>query len=384
MGTPLPAQIAGHAGQPAPGPAPSGIPGTPSTHADISRQSAATAHDRLYAVPVLNRLRVSPWLRAGVLAVFAVGCCYGLVSQWPETHAALSQLNWLPVAGAGLAALAGSGCMLLAWRTLLADLGSPLTVTAATRVISVSALGKYLPGAVWAFAAQLELARDYEVPRRRCATTLITSVAVTLGVGLVVAAVALSLTSTAAAARYWWVLAVAPLVLALLWPPVLGRAIDLVLRALRRAPLERRPTAGGIARAAAWTAAGWLLWGTQAWLLLRDVTGKGLGVLLVSLGAYALAWSAGTMAVIFPGGIGPRELALIAALAPVAARGPALVVAVLSRLLMTGSDLAWGGAGLWIGRRLARLIRQAAEQAAENAAGPGADPGYASGGAAVP
>ncbi len=185
------------------------------------------------------------------------------------------------------------------------------------------------------------------------------------------AAAALSLTSTAAAARYWWVLAVAPLVLALLYPPVLGRAIDMVLRALRRPPLERRPTPGGIARAAAWTAAGWVLWGTQAWLLLRDVTGKGLGVLLVSLGAYALAWSAGTIAVIFPGGIGPRELALVAALAPVAARGPALVVAVLSRLLMTGSDLVWGGAGLLIGRRLARLVRQAAEKGAGQAGDPG-------------
>jgi len=146
------------------------------------------------------------------------------------------------------------------------------------------------------------------------------------------------------------------------------QVMGLVLRVLRRPPLERRPTAGGIAKAAAWTVAGWLLWGTQAWLLLRDVTGQGLGVLLVSVGAYALAWSAGTIAVVFPGGIGPRELALIAALAPVAARGPALVVAVLSRVLMTGSDLAWGSAGLLIGRRLTRAL--AARKAAALAGAP--------------
>jgi Lysylphosphatidylglycerol synthase TM region len=321
---------------------------------------------------VLNRLRVSPWLRAGVLVVFAVGCCYGLASQWPAAQAALSRTDWLPVAGAGVAALAGSGCMLLAWRALLADLGSPLTVPAATRVIAVSQLGKYVPGAVWAFAAQVELARDYQVPRRRCAATVVTSLAVTLGVGLVLAAAGLSLTSASAAARYWWLLAAAPWVLALLYPPVLGRVMDLVLRAARRPPLERRPTPGGIARAAGWTAAGWLLWGAQAWLLLRDVTGQGPGTALLSLGAYALAWSAGTVAVIFPGGIGPRELALIAALAPVAAHGQALAVAVLSRLLMTGSDLAWAGAGLLIGRRVARLVAGAAE------------PAYATEGAASP
>jgi uncharacterized membrane protein YbhN (UPF0104 family) len=308
---------------------------------------------------VIKRLLARPWVRAGFIAVIVAFCSYGLVTQWSQTHAALARMNWFTVATAGLAALAGSGCMLMAWRTLLADLGSQLTVKAATRVMSVSQLGKYLPGAVWAFAAQLELAQDYKVPRRRCATTVVTSVTVTLGIGLLMAAVTLSLTSSAAAAHYWWALAVAPVLVALLFPPVLSRVINLVLILLRRAPLERHPTGAGIAKAVAWTAAGWLLWGFQAWLLLHDVTGKGLSVLLVSVGAYALAWSAGTMVVIFPGGIGPRELALIAALAPVATRGPALVVAVLSRLLMTGSDLIYGGTGLLIGRSLAKAVRRA-------------------------
>jgi uncharacterized membrane protein YbhN (UPF0104 family) len=313
----------------------------------------------MYACRVLHRLGTSPWLRAGFVAVVVAFCIYGLVTEWPQAEAAIDRLDWYPVVGAGLAAVAGSGCMLLAWRTLLADLGSTLPMRAATRVMSVSQLGKYLPGAVWAFAAQLELASDYHVPRRRCATTLVTSLAVTLSVGLVMASVMLSLTSSAAAAHYWWALAVAPLILVGLFPPVLGRIMDRGLALARRPPLERRPTGPGLAKAAAWTALGWLLWGVQAWLLVREVTGEGFNVLLLSIGAYALAWSAGTMVVIFPGGIGPRELALIAALAPVAPRGPALVVAVVSRVLMTGSDLAWAGAGLVIGRLLTRSLARA-------------------------
>jgi hypothetical protein len=320
----------------------------------------------MYACRVLNRLRANPWLRVGFVILVAGACTYGLVAEWSQAHAALTRMNWYPVIGAGIAAVAGSGCMLLAWRALLADLGSPLSKRAATRVMSVAQLGKYLPGAVWAFAAQVELARDYEVPRRRCATTVITSVAVTLGMGLALAAVTLSLTSSAAAVHYWWALALAPVILIGLYPPVLGRVIDRVMALLRKPPMPRWPTGRGIVRAAAWTTAGWLLWGVQAWLLLRDVTGKGLGILLLSIGAYALAWCAGTMIVIFPGGIGPRELALIAALAPIAPRGPALVVAVLSRVLMTASDLLWASAGLLVGKLMATSIhaRHAAIRAA--------------------
>jgi hypothetical protein len=313
----------------------------------------------MYANRVLNRLRTSPWLRVAFVAVVAAFCAYGLVAEWPQAHAAMGRMDWYPVLISGLAAVAGSGCMLLAWRALLADLGSPLSMGPATRVLSISQLGKYLPGAVWAFAAQVELANDYKVPRRRCATTVVTSVSVTLGVGLVMAAVALSLTSSAAAVHYWWALALAPLILIALFPPVLGRLMDFALKLARKPCLERRPTGRGLAKAAAWTALGWLLWGAQAWLLLRDVTGKGFDTLVLSVGAFALAWCAGTMVVIFPGGIGPRELALIAALAPVAPRGSALVVAIVSRLLMTVSDLLWAGTGLMIGRMLARSVSRA-------------------------
>jgi hypothetical protein len=55
--------------------------------------------------------------------------------------------------------------------------------------------------------------------------------------------------------------------------------------------------------------------------------------------------------VIFPNGIGPREVILIAALAPVLDRPAALALALLARVTTTISDLAWGAIALFIGRR---------------------------------
>jgi hypothetical protein len=301
---------------------------------------------------MLNRLRASPWVRTGLLLVVIACCGYGVYAEWPQAQGALGRLHWYSVAGAALAALAGSACFMLAWRELLADLGSRLPLAAAIRCAFVGQLAKYVPGAVWTLAVQVELGKDYGVPRQRTASSVVTALAVTLGVGLLTAAVALPLTSAHAARHYWWAIAVTPLIGICLCPPVLGRLLDTALTVIRQPRLERRPSAGGMAAALAWSAAGWLLWGLQAWLLVRDVTGRGTGVLLLSFGAYALAWSAGILIVVFPGGIGPRELALIAALAPVAPRGAALAIALVSRLVMTGSDLAWGAAGLVIGHRI--------------------------------
>src|ERR1700678_4061098 len=169
-------------------------------------------------------LRESPWLRGGLLAVAVALAVYGLVSQWTQVHADLAKLAGYDVAGAALCVLAGLGCMMLAWRTLLADLGSPLPLPAAIRVMCIGQLGKYVPGAVWAVAAQVELARDYDVPRRRSATASLVAMATTLVVGLVAAGVTLPLTSANAVRHYWWVLAITPFAVACLYPPVIKLA----------------------------------------------------------------------------------------------------------------------------------------------------------------
>src|SRR5438094_7618727 len=106
----------------------------------------------------------------------------------------------------------------------------------------------------------------------------------------------------------------------------------------------------GTARAIGWWLLAWVFYGVQAWLLVADVGGQGLTALPLAAGAYALAWSVGFILIPFPGGVGPRELALIAALAPVMPRGSAIVVAVVSRLVMTIGDLVWAAVAFGLGR----------------------------------
>jgi len=306
----------------------------------------------------LTGLRESPWLRAGLLAIAVGLAVYGLASQWAQVQADLAKLAWYDVAGATLCAVAGLGCMMLAWRALLADLGSPLRLPAAIRVMFVGQLGKYVPGAVWAVAAQVELARDHDVPRRRSGTASLVAMATTLAVGLIAAGVTLPFTSANAARHYWWVLAIAPLAAVCLYPPINKFCLDLALKAMKRPPLEKPVSVGGMARALAWTTLGWLCYGAHAWFLISVFAGKGGHVFALSLGAYALAWSVGFLVIVFPGGIGPRELALIAVLAPVMPSASALVVALASRVVMTVGDLVWAGVGLALGRVRGPLTRE--------------------------
>lgn len=300
---------------------------------------------------LLSRARTSTRVRLALLAVVLACCGYGLATEWPGARAALDRTQWYAVAGSVAAAMAAAGCMMLAWRALLADLGSPLPVATAAKVTFLGQLGKYVPGAIWSFAAHVELGHDQHVPRRRGAASVVTALAVTVAVGLAIAALGLPLASATVARHYRWALAALPLILVCLCPPVLGRLTDRALGVLRLPRLERRPTWRGLAVAVGWTLLGWLLLGLQAWLLLASMTGRGADVLVLAVGGYALACSAALMLVIFPNGIGAREVILIAALAPVLDRPAALALAVLARAGTTVSDLAWGAIAVGVGRR---------------------------------
>jgi glycosyltransferase 2 family protein len=306
---------------------------------------------------MLRRLATSRWVRLALLAVALGFCCYGLVAQRAEATAALHDLAWGPVIAAVSAAIAGLGCLMLAWRAVLRDLGSPLPLRAVYRIYFIGQLGKYVPGALWATAAQVELARGYAVPRKRSASAAVISMLVTLATGLLVAAVALPLSSGHAARVYWWALVLAPPALICLSPAVTGRALNWALRLAKRPPLERPISRAGMARAVAWSLLGWVFFSVHMWLLVADLTGRGVSVLPIAAGAYALAWCVGFILIPFPGGVGPRELAIIVALAPVMPRGSAIVVAVVSRLVLTAADLLWAAVAFPLGRGLRRDLR---------------------------
>src|SRR5258708_19778608 len=127
----------------------------------------------------------------------------------------------------GLAATAGAlRCVLAAmvmtmqaWRALLAGLGSPLPVRAASRVMFVGQLGKYLPGSVWPVLAQMEMGTAYQVPRSRAASAGLVNMPVSLLSAMLAALVTLPFTG--GSTNYLWFIAATPLLLPSLPPKVL-------------------------------------------------------------------------------------------------------------------------------------------------------------------
>jgi glycosyltransferase 2 family protein len=290
-------------------------------------------------------------VRLVVLVAFLGALAWSLTTQWGVVRPLLGQLS-PPSLGAALAAVAaGVLATFLCWREVLADLGGRLPALAGARVFFLGQLGKYLPGSLWPVMAQMELGRDYQVPERASGSAVGVFLLVVVGTGLAVAAAGAPLLGPDALHAYWWLLAVLPLWLLVLLPPVLNRLLALVMRLAGRPPLPVPLSATGILRAAGWALASWLAYGLHVWVLAGQL-GAG-GPLLVArvTGAFAAAWCAGFLLVVAPAGAGVREAALVLLLGGVLTRPQATVVAVVSRLLFVVGDVGWGAVALLAGRR---------------------------------
>lgn len=299
-----------------------------------------------------------------VLALVALGLVVAaLVDQWHGISESIDELSVATVAGAFVLVVGGTVCGGMTWRTILADLGSPLPVPAAAHIFFLGQLGKYLPGSLWNVVAQMELARDHDVPRRRSAAAAVLTLAVgtTSALVLAVAGIALLGTDTPVPAPLLYAVAAAGVVC--LHPPFLAWGLNRLLRLVRREPLERQPSRAGVLTAVAWTSLGWLLFGGHVWLLARDVGAHGASLFPVSVAAFAGAWAAGFLFLVAPAGAGAREAALVLGLAGVLSTAEATLVAVVSRLLFTLGDLVLCGSAV-AGKR-ARSDRAALAEAAE-------------------
>jgi uncharacterized membrane protein YbhN (UPF0104 family) len=285
-------------------------------------------------------MRRNQVLRLALLVVAVGLLVFTVVRQGAAIGDALQRLNAINIALSGAFVLAGLAAQMLSWRSLFAgsDVSVP-PIRIAGRIYYLGQLGKYVPGSVWAVVAQAELGKDHRVPRARSATVALAALVVLVVVGGAVSAAGLAAGSAGSLRTYWWALVSVPVGIVLLSPPVFNRLIAIAFRLARRAGPAPAISGTAVLRSSGWALVMWLAFGAHAWFLATGLGARGAADAATVTGAFALAWVVGFLVVIAPAGAGPREAALVLALAPVMGTADAFVLALISRLLMVVGDV---------------------------------------------
>jgi glycosyltransferase 2 family protein len=287
-----------------------------------------------------RRIRAIQWLLGIAIVGFAVR---SLVRNWDELRA--QPLEWSIEPGwlvlSAVVVWLMYGLLIAAWRIMLTGWGRGLDFWSAARIWTVSSLGKYLPGKVWAVAGMAVMAQRAGVGAGPATGSAVILQVLAVGTGAAVAALTgwSSLRSAYPGAGGGLALL---LLLSLLAVVVLLRP-DSIRRLVRiaapEATVSLTPPPGAVAFGIAANAIAWLGYGVALWLLARGVLpGAGLG-LLPAIAVFTASYLAGFLALFAPGGIGVREGVFILMLQGPIGIGAATVLAVASRLLLTLTEL---------------------------------------------
>ena len=293
--------------------------------------------------------RQSRWIAAARVAtgivLFAL-VVVATVRNWDEVRDTVGRMSPWELVLAELLVLAGLGASVFTWRWSLIELGSRVRVRHAAKIYLIGQLGKYVPGSFWAFLVQMELAHRVRVPRSRALAASIVAAGIAVLSGLAVGLLVIPSVVENHGPQYSAVAVLVVVFAAALSPPVLTRLVNVVMRVMRRPPLERPVTWPGMLAATTWSIVSWLAYGVSVWVLAVGAGAPAGESFLLCLGGAALAMTAGFLVFLAPSGIGVREAVLVAALSPVLDRSEALSVALVVRLVFTLADLLAAAATL--------------------------------------
>lgn len=265
-------------------------------------------------------------------------------ASWGTINLGQLHLMWLPIVAGSLLTGATYLFLVFLWVWSLKWWDQRFPYLEAARVWFVSNLARFIPGMVWQLVGVAAMSHERDVSPVAATAAVLLQQVVLVFTGLAVAA------AWAPALLARWTYGIQPgellaltagamVLLVILLPrlmPLVGR---LVSRALRRDITWPPMPTGGFAWYVAGLCVPWVTYGVAFWLFGHGLLGSQAPVFTLAVGGFVVSYVAGLIVVFAPSGLVVREAALVAALGPALGGGPALVLAVASRVWLLVVEL---------------------------------------------
>jgi glycosyltransferase 2 family protein len=250
--------------------------------------------------------------------------------------------GWLVLSVAGFAAFQVAQMEL--WRLQMHALGHDVPRARSYAVWSVSTVARYVPTSMLMPTLRVALAQRAGIPKRITLASLVYEGALALAGAVMVAAYFLiELPALQDRSARWLILALPVLALVALHPRLFGPWTAFALRRAGRPPLPLTLPAPRLLLLATMYAGSFVLAGASLYALTQALYPVGASDLPQILGAFAIGFSASVLAFVLPGGLGAREVALVAALSPAMPAPVALAIAIASRLVQLAIEVVLAG-----------------------------------------
>lgn len=216
-------------------------------------------------------------------------------------------------------------------------------------ILTVSQLGKYIPGSIWHFAARINSYKENSLSNRTTAQVMVieniwmVTGATAFGVFLISiqhAITGITIFSNFSLPEWIWTL--------LPWLTIILWVTGLIILNHRYPLIKGRSAFSYILILILVQTGIWTFLGGSYYLLFINA---GIQNLFLILGGYALSWIAGYVVIFAPGGIGVREFVQVALFSSIVPAEQVVIISLMHRMLYTIVEVLLGLIGFLIARK---------------------------------
>jgi uncharacterized membrane protein YbhN (UPF0104 family) len=267
--------------------------------------------------------RAKPWLRPVASLLFMGAIFWWMIHKiyrhWDEVKGRVGLISWPNfVIASFLFAIFLFVFRSLVWRRILKRLGHRLPLAPAVRIWSSSELARYIPGVIWQVAGRVYLVKPYGVSGSVCAASQVLELVIFLLANILLGFGCMLVFGFRhihdPSARHWMFAlgALIPLLASMLHPRIFYGLMNRVMSRLKKPALVEKLNGFELTRLLIWNILGLLLQSLAIFLIVARPLDLHWAKWYVVTGAYCLAWCAGFLAILNPGGLGVREAVFIA------------------------------------------------------------------------
>ncbi|KPK72576.1 hypothetical protein AMJ87_04470 [candidate division WOR_3 bacterium SM23_60] len=259
-----------------------------------------------------------------------------LYLNWHKISFEELEFNYAFLVLSALFHIGGFVFMSITWKCTMLFLGQDIRFTQSLEILSLTRLGRYLPGKVWFAMGRAYFAKAQGVPQRAVYVSIVLEVILQLW-----AAVLLFFATGAPAfgdsirINVYIVGAVLLASFVLLHPAIFNRLINTILKRLKRQTIDFDLTIPRILALLIMFFLIFALHGSGFFFLIRSFYPLELAKFPVMVSIFAVAWVIGFVSFITPAGLGVREGTLSLLLANYVPTGIGIIAALLSRIWLT-------------------------------------------------
>lgn len=285
-----------------------------------------------------------PLMRRGLHIALALVVVLGVgLAVWGSLSE-LPSIDWRWDPATLALGILGYGVFLLCnaelWRRVLKALGPELAPVPSTAIWFTSNLGRFVPTSLLLPMIRMAMAEREGVSKRITLVSVVYEIALALCGGLAVAAYFIvDLPDLQDDPVRFAAIALPILGLIALQPGIFHRFTAKVLERLGRREIPQVLSSRRVLEFMALYASVYVLAGLATFALGQSVYPMGSSDIVTVLGAFAVGTTLGIIAFVVPGGLVAREAGLAVALSPIMPTGPAVAIAVLSRVVQIAMEV---------------------------------------------